>query len=60
MGPFKHNIMSESVFEPLAEVYLGFDGHAEHDDVFLLCSRVIIRWVSFFIVLESHRPLDIS
>lgn len=39
--------MSDSVFEPLAEVFLGFDGHAEHDDVFLLCSRVIIRGQSF-------------
>ncbi|KAK3932388.1 Trimethylguanosine synthase, partial [Frankliniella fusca] len=44
---YEHNTMSDSVFEPLAEVYLGFDGHAEHDDVFLLCSRVIIRGQSF-------------
>lgn len=39
--------MGDSVFEPLAEVYLGLDGHTNDEDVFLLCSRVIIRGQSF-------------
>lgn len=39
--------MSDSVFEPLAEVYLGLDGHTGDQEVFLLCSRVIIRGQSF-------------
>ncbi|XP_034249635.1 trimethylguanosine synthase [Thrips palmi] len=39
--------MSDSVFEPLAEVYLGLDGHTDDQEVFLLCSRVIIRGQSF-------------
>lgn len=39
--------MSDSVFEPLAEVYLGLDGHNKDEDVFLLCSRVIIRGQSY-------------